>query len=371
MSNIVSPPEKGTPSRVVVFGAGSLGRALCCSLAAPGSGPLRVTVVGRSAERAGQVAYLAGVRARLSGAPVVFEAERADLGPAPSGADALARLLDRTSPTLVVICASRFSPWERTRRPSAWTDLVASGGFGLALPLQADLAVRVSSAVARARPDARVVNACFPDAVNPVLAALGLPVLCGVGNAGLVHASLQHALGISAPERLKVLAHHVHLHAPSGPEDEALAWLDDAPVPDVSAALSQQRGMDRELLNLVTGHAAARLVTALADGSEWNTSVPGPWGLPGGYPVRVHDGGLTLDLPPGFARERAVAWNRRVGRPDGVDVRDGEVVFVGRAREALRSVSARIAEGFPVADLDRACEELEAVRNLLRAAPAG
>ncbi|MEU3199955.1 hypothetical protein [Streptomyces sp. NPDC006996] len=312
---------------------------------------------------------MAGARARLSNAPVVFEAERVDFGPGLANADALTRLLERISPSVVAICASRFSPWERFRQPSAWTDLVASGGLGLTLPLQADLAVRVSSAVARACSGAHVVNACFPDAVNPVLAALGLPILCGVGNAGVIHASVRHALGVAAPERLKVLAHHVHLHAPDDAEDEALAWLDGTPVPDVSAALVQQRCTDRELLNLVTGHTAAGLITALATGADWSTSVPGPWGLPGGYPVRAHDGGLTLDLPPDLDRDQAIAWNRRVGQADGVEIRDGRAIFVGCAAEALRPVSARLAEGFPVSELDWACDELEAVRDRLRTVP--
>ncbi|MFB7274201.1 hypothetical protein [Streptomyces sp. NPDC056244] len=349
------------PYHVVVVGSGSLARSVCCSVAGTGSGPLRVTVVARDERSADELAYLAGSRARLSGTPVLFDAAGAD-----TGGDALEELLARTSPQLLVVCASSQSPWERTRRPSGWTDLIAGAGFGLTLPLQAEIAVRAARAVTDASPGTQVINACFPDSVNPLLRALGLPVLCGIGNAALVAASLGHALGVGPTPRLSVLAHHVHLHEPAEPAEEARAWLDGEPVTEVSRLLKRQRSTDREQLNLVTGHTAALLIASLAHGPALHTSVPGPHGLPGGYPVATDEGTLRLALPPGITERDAIDWNQRVGARDGVIVRDGRVSFTGPAMTAVAAHAPGLAKPFPATAIDEARAELKAVRDRLR-----
>ncbi|MFK0115157.1 hypothetical protein [Streptomyces sp. NPDC090994] len=355
----------GAP-HLVVLGTGSLARSVCCSLAGLRSGPLWVTVVGRDARAAGEVAYLAGSRALLSGAPVRFDAAGTD-----PGSRALEELLVRTRPRLLLVCASSQSPWERTRHPSGWTDLIAEAGFGLTLPLQAEIPVWAARAVADAAPNTLLINACFPDAVNPVLKALDLPVLCGIGNAGLVAASLGHALGLGPTPRLKVLAHHVHLHAPAAPADEARAWLDGAPLIDVTALLTRQRTTDRERLNLVTGHTAALLIDSLAHGCGLHTSLPGPHGLPGGYPVVTGGGTVTLDLPPGLTEREATEWNHRVGAGDGVTVHDGRVRFTGPVRAAVTTHAPALAEGFAATALDEAQAEVKALRDRLRRRAAG
>lgn len=353
--------------RLLLLGTGSLATAVCCALAHVRTGDLHVTVAGRGGRAAAELAHVAGVRAHSAGGTAAFAAARTGLRPRE-----LRQLVTEERPDLVLVCASAHSPWERERTPSAWTDLVTAAGFGLTLPFQADLAVRAAGAVAATGSGARLVNACFPDAVNPVLHALGLPVLCGVGNAGLVAASLAHALDVRDTGRLRVLAHHVHLARPRGAEEEARVWLDGARVPDPARHLAPMRATPRERLNLVTGQTAARLVTALLHGVDLDTSVPGPRGLPGGYPARVRDGKLELALPADLDRAAATSWNRKVGARDGVDVVDGAVRFTERVRESLRRAGAHaLVDGFPVRELDAARTRLDALRTRLRALPAG
>ncbi|MFI0983627.1 hypothetical protein ACH4SP_42325 [Streptomyces sp. NPDC021093] len=353
--------------RLLVLGTGSLATAVCCALAHAPGGDLQVTVAGRSARAAAELAHVAGVRAHSAAVPVTFDA-----APAGQQLQDPQQLVAQAAPDLVLVCASSHSPWERERTPSAWTDLVTAAGFGLTLPFQADLAVRAVRAVAATGSSAQVVNACFPDAVNPVLDALGLRVLCGVGNAGLVAASLAHALEVDDTARLRVLAHHVHLAPPGTGEDEARVWLDDTEVADPARYLARMRQTPRERLNLVTGQTAARVITALLHGMDLDTSVPGPWGLPGGYPVRVREGRLELALPAGLSRSAATAWNRRAGARDGIEVIDGMVRFTDRVRNALRLAGAdEWVDGFPVQDLDSARTRLTALRTRLRSLPAG
>ncbi|MFB9904341.1 hypothetical protein [Allokutzneria oryzae] len=350
-----------TPS-IIVAGSGSLARNLCWSLAAGTDVPMTVRVLARNKDKAAEVAGIAAIRARLSGSAARFEVSTEDTEDV-SGIDAE---VARTRPRLLVNCASYQSPWERMTAPSAWSELVRRGGFGLTLPLQASLAVELAGAVARRSPDTLVVNACFPDVVNQVVAALGLPVFCGIGNVMSLAAAL--APTVSQERPLRVLAHHVHLTAPSNPADEALAWLGDRPITDVGARLAAFRTFDRKELNAVTGHAAASLVTGLLSGEYLRISVPGPFGLPGGYPVAITSGGrLTLDLPTGITEADAVRRNRLDGLRDGVVLDGTDVVFSPAVREALEPLAPEIAAGFPVTELDSARDRLLLLRERLRA----
>ncbi|MGV9297333.1 hypothetical protein [Amycolatopsis sp. NPDC003676] len=339
---------------VVVAGSGSLARSACFSLALARI-PAAVHVLARRPGKAQEVADLAEMRARLSGSPVCFEA--GDLTD-------LREVLARAQPTVVLNCASHQSPWERMTSPSEWTNLLRRGGFGLTLPLQAGPAISLAQAVAAASPESLLVNGCFPDAVNPLLKALGLPVFCGIGNVMTLAAALRATLPADDTRTLRVLAHHVHLHAPDDDADEALAWLDDEPLADVTARLAKLRAVDRRELNAVTGHAAALLVESLLTGADLRTNVPGPLGLPGGYPVRIRAGSLTLDLP--VAEDVAVQRNQHDGHRDGVVVAGSDVVFGETARAALLAYLPDVAAGFPVQDTASVCDRLLELRDRLR-----
>ncbi len=327
---------------LAVIGSGSLSRAVCCSLAVAASHPLRVTVHARSPQKADEVVYLAQARARLSGTPARFEAR-------PLGAE---------DARVVLVCASEQSPWERRGAPSAWTELMRAAGFGITLALQASLALEA------ARRHPAVVNACFPDAVNPLLKACGAPVLCGIGNVAILQASLAAALDVE-PSRLRVLAHHVHLHEPHDPHDEARAWLDGTPVPGITKAVAAQRASDPAQVNLVTGHSAALFLLRLLAGEEQTVSVPGPLGLPGGYPVTIGKE-AALDLPPGVSEAEAIAFNQRIAEADGVIVTDGAVTFSAKAREALEPHAPELAAGFAPGDLPGVIARFRELRDQLR-----
>lgn len=349
---------------IAVVGGGSLARALCYSLAVaavppPGS----VTVLARAGRAAREIACVANARAAASGSPTRFASAAVDA----ADESALTGILLRVRPRVVVNCASVQSPWEADRTPSAWTGLLSAGGFGIGLPLHAVLARSVAGAVRRSGVPALVVNACYPDAVNPLLAAEGLPVFCGVGNVATLAASLRAALRPGPGERLRVLAHHSHLHAPADPGDEVRVWLDERPVPRAGELLAAHRACSREELNAVTGHTAALFVASLAAGREVHADVPGPLGLPGGYPVRVGDGRIALDLPPGLSRAEAVAWQSGMAEHDGVTVLpSGEVCFGERAHRALTAHLPDVTRTQPASSIPALTDRLLRLREDLR-----
>lgn len=352
---------------LAVLGSGSLARAVCYGLASVVAYRVEVVVVARSARPVADLCHVANVRAALSGHPVRFRAVVAEL----ADGDALGVALTAARPAGVLLCASTQSPWERLTDPSAWTALVERAGFGLTLPLHAELALCAGRAAAEIRPRPWFLNACFPDAVNPVLAAAGVPVLAGVGNVATLAAGLQAALGLAEPGRLAVLAHHLHLHTPQDPRDELRAWCDGAALAEVGALLAAQRAVSRVELNQVTGYAAALLLRDLLAEAEVATHVPGPEGRPGGYPVTIGPGRVALRLPAGVSEVEAVAANRRWSALDGV-ILDGDRVAFGPAAAAqLRRPAPDLADGFPLAEVSAAAARLRELRDRLRAGDPG
>lgn len=352
--------------RIAIFGSGSLAKAVCRSLAtdalAAARGQFEVLLLTRDAAAGTALAAVAGSLAAQAGRQVRFESAGADIGD-PSG---LAEVLRSAQPHGVVLCASYQSPWERLHAPSRWTSLLSRAGFGLSLPLQAVPAIGVGEAIAKACPGTWFVNTCFPDAVNPVLAQLGVPVTCGAGNAAILAAGLQYELGLTEPSRLKVLAHHLHLHAPPLGVEEAKAWVDDEPVGGITAKLSALRAAPRPDLADLAGASAALVAAALATGGPLDAALPGPLGLPGGYPVRVDGGTLSLRLPAMLTKAEAVAFNQRAALADGVVVADGRLTFSPAVTAALAGYLPGFADGCPVTDVPALCEHLLVLRARLR-----
>ncbi|MEU6512000.1 hypothetical protein [Streptomyces sp. NPDC046942] len=352
---------------IAVVGAGSLARSICYSLAvAADPPPCTVTVLARNETAAQEIACIANARAAASSRATRFRATALEA----SDRDQTAWLLQRIAPRVVVNCASVQSPWEAVHAPSAWTRLLAEAGFGLALPLHAVLAREVARAIRSSGVPAVFVNACYPDAVNPMLYSEGIPVACGVGNVATLASTLQAVLRPRPGVRLRVLAHHSHLHTPADPLDELRAWLDDQPVRDVGRLLAAHRACGREELNAVTGHTAALFLARLAAGAEAYADLPGPLGLPGGYPVRIRNQQITLDLPHGITRKEAIAWQQRMAELDGVVVTSsGRIRFGRRAASALAAHLPGNSAEHPTDSIPELTSQLLALRDTLRALP--
>lgn len=93
--------------------------------------------------------------------------------------------------------------------------------------------------MAHCAPDCALVNASYPDAVNPVLKALNLNVLCGVGNVGILAAVWEEHATAGGP--VSILAHHSDLsqiaHSDVPTNGRVRAWVRDTEVSRIDAAL--------------------------------------------------------------------------------------------------------------------------------------
>jgi len=236
--------------------------------------------------------------------------------------------------------------------------------------LQAPLSIQVARAVKAVRPQAFFINCCFPDVVNPLIAALNLPITSGVGNIAILSNAFAGVLGGAG--RLKVLAHYQNLGAWRQPPEaragrSARVWIDDDEIANVYARFASVR-LTREPAIEISGPSGVPLMLAMAAGEDWSGHMPGPNGLPGGYPVKFSGGQLGIDLPSALTREEAIAWNLRYEEESGLVVGlDGRATYTGLLRERLAALSPEIASGFQVRDIAEASRAMNDLRSRLQA----
>lgn len=359
-------------AEIVICGTGSFAARILFDLVATTPVPLSVAIVGRDAERLMWMRTGAAARADMFGT----EARIVDHCLGALAVEAVADLLGQLQPRVVVNAASVQGGRRMTGEPDGWMHLVQAAGLGVSAVLQARISLDVSKAAAAAAPKAYFVNGCYPDVVNPMIAAAGLPITSGIGNVAILAHAFAGALG-RAHERIQLLASHAALSAFRRPAAERSGraplrmWLGGREVADVFERFASVKLAPEPVID-VSGASGVPLFRAMVEGVPWSGHVPGPNGLPGGYPVRLDAGALRLDLPPGLSESEAVAWNAAFGRENGVVVgADGFVRYAGRVEEALRSVSPTVAAGFAMNEFDAAFDALSSLRERLRSDRGG
>jgi hypothetical protein len=334
-------------SSLLVTGAGSLAQEALLALS-QFPGPIEtIAIAARDTDRLRWLARAVRARSGARGSHLDVQPHAIDWDDPRS----LASVLVRTRPRVVLHTASWQSAWT-VGRAGGWSELVRGVGYGVTLPLQLVLAARMGRALAGHLPAAQLVNACFPDAVNPLLTRAGIPVACGIGNVAILAAMLGSELRASSAP-LRLIAHHAHVAAAISGRPAPVpvrAWRGDALADDeVAGWLATARLPADERLNAVTGAAAVPLLHALADRSlAYRGHAPGPQGLWGGYPIVVDDGVVSLDLPRSESLADAQAHNGAAMAGDGLAVdADGRLGWSPHARAVLDTAGAAVRDTLP------------------------
>lgn len=322
-----------------------------------------MTIAARSSASAHALADATAIQASSVGVRLAVGAEVISL----NSVEATTAFVARVMPDVIVHVVSPQSPSELHGGASAWTDLVRDVGLGVTLPLQAVLAARLAAAVARAQPRCLFVNAAYPDSVNPVLGQLGLPVFCGLGNVAVLEAAIRTKLSLTSDSALRIIGHHCHLSA-SRRFPEARAWSGGRELRDVTALLASVRALPRAVTNSIAATSGGALLRRLVADEPFSANLPGPRGLPGGYPVSVSRREISMDLPDEVTIDEARALNEAWSRAEGAWVTsDGQVHLSEAVADALvRHGLPDIADGFAAADLEGAAAELAELRETLR-----
>lgn len=349
---------------IAVFGTGQFAGRIVFDLAATSSEPLNVVIAGRNAERLSWLVTAANARAFMFGAKARFRAAELDV----RDKSEVAALLQHCRPRLAVQTASSQPSAVIGEDDNAWARLVAAGGLSATAVFQAALSIMVGEAIKEAGITCAMINCCFPDVVNAILRARGIEVLCGTGNVAILSNAFAGAR-TGEPGRIRILAHYQQLAAWRRPAAERAGrpprvWIDDSEIRDVYARFATLK-LTREPAIEISGASGVTLMQAYVAGRDWHGHAPGPNGLPGGYPVRLSGGTLSLDLPPGLTVEEAIAWNAAFEERNGLVVKDGTCIYTGELKRLLAQEGYPFASGFPVDQTESACTAMEELRRRL------
>lgn len=358
---------------LLMTGSGNFAERILLDLALMADKPLRILMAGREVEmdRMEWLRQAANARATLAGRPVFVETAVMDW----TSPETIAPFLQQHRPKVILHAASVQTPSVVFERGNEWGKLVGKCTISVTVPIQALLGARLGKALALAGSKAVFLNSCYPDGTNMVLAGLGFPVLCGAGNLAILASAFAGELGWREEGRVRVLAHHQNIMPWRGPKPGPTrvppprVWLDGQEIDDVFKRFERVRLTYAPAIP-ISGFCGVPVILALLGHRDHIGHVPGPWGLPGGYPIKIKGGELTLELPPGLTREAAIAWQTEYELANGLTVANGRLTFHGPCHDELARHSRNLAGGFALSDLESAAAEMLALRERMEATPA-
>ncbi|MBN2991246.1 hypothetical protein JWR97_07420 [Pseudomonas cedrina subsp. fulgida] len=270
----------------------------------------------------------------------------------------VAQRLREEAPDILVNCASLQSWRVITELPKLSFEKLDQAQLGPWLPMHLTLMHCLMQAVKASGISTKTVNAAFPDAVNPILGRIGLAPDIGVGNvANLIPAvrfSIARLLECApADVHVQLYAQHYFSHyVPRGglpPRasyrllyqvrglPQAARLPAEAIFATVKSEFRRLGGVDGQFL---TACSAVTVIEGLFSATPVLVHAPGPLGLPGGYPVWLHDGRIEVQFSEACPKDEAVRINTICQSQDGIDAIhcDGSVTYNPQCMAVMQSM---------------------------------
>jgi hypothetical protein len=357
--------------RVLIVGAGDLGTRVLRGLADCRADEVRL--LGRNPENVLRASNLATFCAVQRGLDTTYSHAVADV----ENIDQTAAAIADYAPDIIFLAVSLQSWWVITTLPDAAFQRLYAAQYGPWLPMHLWPVLCVMRAVRDARSDAVVVNSAYPDVVHPVLASAGLAPQMGIGNVAnnvpAITVVAAEQLGVPRKEvDVRLVAHHYVSHRLSRTGDAGQAELilsvvhDGNPVVDAGALLRRLPHDMRRTGGLagqaMTAASALSVLEPLVSRAEALVHMPGPNGLPGGYPVRLSGREVEVELPPGTSMAEARRVNLAGQHADGVAevASDGTVTFTDESMGVLEAELGYSCTKMSLDDVEYQARELGA-----------
>ena len=300
-------------------------------------------VLGRNEEATLRLCNLVTLSCAQLGQYIAIKPVIADL----TDIDKVTRLLREEAPDILVNCASLQSWRVITGLPKLTFEQLDQAQFGPWLPMHLTLMHDLMQAVKASGIKAKTVNAAFPDAVNPILARVGLAPDIGVGNVANLIPATRFAIARllecePADVQVRLYTQHYFSHyVPRGGlpprasyrllyevrnRPEVARLPAEAIFSTVKTEFRRLGGVDGQFL---TACSAVTVIEGLFSATPVLVHAPGPLGLPGGYPVWLHDGQIEVQFSDACPQDEAVRINTICQSQDGIDEIhcDGSVTF--------------------------------------------
>lgn len=274
---------------------------------------------------------------------------------------AVETVLLKHKPDIIVFCASLRSSDTVMRTTDPRGKAMWNAGMGVQLAFQLPILISVMRAVKNVVPDTLVANFTIPDTCHKILHSGNLAPTIGLGNPGIMQMRIKANLVRSgiAPADVPLVriisgfTHNVPVIFGVDPGDKSkdpMVFLGD----DGTRATNDIMYMGEDLFNVLPMNYATNLSSLLVieallpGGPECRTSSPGAFGLFGGYPVKIVDQKMELDLPAEVTLEEAIEFNKATMPDTGIDRidDDGTVYYSQKAIDLMADVEPRLTEPY-------------------------
>jgi hypothetical protein len=361
--------------RILFLGAGKLGgQILDLLLRIPGKH--RFLIGGRNLPLLYKRVNLSVMAAIQLGFTSEVECVPLDLEHIEQTADIIARF----QPTLLFCAATRQPLGGAQGLPPALAQQLAVVPMAPRLPFSLSLLYNLMQAVQLSgrKQTTTVINAIFPDMIHPILQQIDLAPTTGIGDL----ANNIPALRLAIARNLNVPLPHVDVRLVMA--RWVSYWISRT---DVTSApyhftvfvngkncthLVKSNEIFQELPTtlkraggetglLMTAASAAVVCHALLCNQPTLTHVPGPNGLPGGYPVQIHAQGVEIKLPSDITLEMAEHINKAGLRLDGIEriESNGTVIFTDEAVTLYKKLLGYECPRLPLSEVEEWLQELK------------
>lgn len=334
--------------RIMIIGGGNLCLQVLKILAPQNN--FDFFVASRNYENTYRLCNLARVAAIQLGAYPNIQPLKLDLASINMTSETIAMV----NPDVIFNCASLQS-WRRiTELPKHLFDDLDEAQLGPWLPMHLSPMYKLMTAVRLSGTSALTINAAFPDAVNHVLGKVGLAPDIGVGNIANLIPATRCAIALLAEVPVKDVSvrligqHYFSHYVPRGgmppianyhlsyrvDGNDMTGEFDDNAIFDrVRKEFRRLGGVDGQFL---TAASAVTVLSNIFSPEPVEVHAPAPYGLPGGYPVRLQNGSIDLNLPEGISQKEAIDINDRCQTQDGIDsVSDDGTIYFGEQQMAV------------------------------------
>jgi hypothetical protein len=274
---------------------------------------------------------------------------------------AVEEAIRRRKPDLIVFGASLRTSETVMRSQDPRAKAMWKAGMGVQIPFQIPILLSVMRAAKEAAPDTPVANFTVPDVCHKILHAGGLAPAAGLGNPGIMQLRIRANMvraGTPAAElpEIRIIGGFSYTipimfgMEPADPSQVPMVFLGS----DGTRATNDDLYAGEDLLNILPVNYATALAglpvieALLPGGTDCQTNSPGAQGQFGGYPVKVVNQQVVMDLPSQVSLEEAIEINEASIPIIGVERfdADGTIHYNDTAKGLMADVDPRLTEPY-------------------------
>ena len=293
--------------------------------------------------------------------------------------DRTSETLARIKPSVIFNATSLQSYWVVELLPREIHKKFQQAGFGPWLPMHLALCRKLMQAIERSEIKTMVVNAAYPDAVNPTLAKVGQAPIAGIGNGENIVPQLQKviSLRLNVPMRsvfLPLVMHHYaeywivreghtggapyHLKILVDGQDLTEEFNPEELFEDIIKYARRPGRPDGHYL--IASSAIQKIMALYHDTREYSCCIAGPAGMMGGYPGRLSRKGFELGLPKEITINEAIKINWENSILEGIEEiqDDGTVIFADKNCQLMKDLLNYECKSMKIDEVDERAAEL-------------